>query len=159
MIQELHEHIEVEVALLLLLTFLLFGSVLLPQALDHIDSIAVLYAVLSLTLIRLVPVAISLIGSGIRPGTVLFLGWFGPRGVASILYVFIVLDAEGLVASDAIFAVVMVTVVLSVFAHGMTAAPAARRYGRRMADEEVVAPDAEEHALVPEMPLRHARNR
>jgi NhaP-type Na+/H+ or K+/H+ antiporter len=159
MSEELHEHIEVEVALLMLLTFLLFGSVLLPEALDHVDGMVVLYAIFSLTLIRMVPVAISLIGSRIRPGTVLFLGWFGPRGVASILYVFIMLDAEGLAASKTIFTVVMVTVLLSIFAHGMTAAPAARRYGRRMADEEVVAPDAEEHTEVAEMPLRMERDR
>ena len=159
MSEELHEHIEVEVALLMLLTFLLFGSVLLPLALDHIDGMVVFYAVFSLTLIRMVPVAISLIGSKVRPGTVLFLGWFGPRGVASILYVFIMLDAEGLAASEMIFTVVMVTVLFSIFAHGMTAAPAARRYGRRMADEEIVAPDAEEHAEVPEMPLRVGRDR
>ena len=158
MSEELHEHIEVEVALLMLLTFMLFGSVLLPQALDHIDGMVVLYAILSLTLVRMVPVAISLIGSKVRPVTVLFLGWFGPRGIASILYVFIMLEAEGLLASEIISTVAMITVLFSIFAHGMTAAPAARSYGRRMADEATVAPDAEEHAEVPEMPLRVERD-
>ncbi len=159
MSKELYEHVEVEVALLMLLTFLMYGSVMLPLALDHINGTVVLYAVLSLTLIRMVPVAISLIGSKLRPGTVLFLGWFGPRGVASILYIFIMLDAEGLAASEMIYTVVMVTVLFSIFAHGMTAAPVANRYAQRMADEEVVAPDAEEHADVPEMPLRVKRVR
>jgi NhaP-type Na+/H+ or K+/H+ antiporter len=86
------------------------------------------------------------------------LGWFGPRGIASILYVFIVLEAEGLSGHQLIYNVVMVTVLFSIFAHGLTAAPAASWYGRKMADENVVQPDAAEKVQVPEMPLRpHAR--
>jgi NhaP-type Na+/H+ or K+/H+ antiporter len=127
---------------------------MLPLTLDHIDLTMVLYAIFSLTLVRMLPVAISLIGSKVQPLTILFLGWFGPRGVASILYVFTVLDAEGLAGTDTIYNVVMVTVLFSILAHGMTAAPGAKWYGRRMADETVVQPDAAEHAQVPAMPLR-----
>jgi NhaP-type Na+/H+ or K+/H+ antiporter len=152
--EEMHEHVEVEVQLLMLLTFLMFGAVMLPLALEHIDIMVALYAVLSLTLIRMLPVAISLIGSKVRPVTALFLGWFGPRGVASILYIFTMLDAKKLIGTELIYSVVMVTVLFSIFAHGVTAAPGAKWYGRRMADETIVEADAAEHAEVPEMPLR-----
>jgi NhaP-type Na+/H+ or K+/H+ antiporter len=152
--EALHEHLEVETSLLMLLTFLGFGALMLPAALDQTDIMMVVYAVLSLTLVRMVPVAISLIGSKVRPATTLFLGWFGPRGLASILYVFIVLDAEKIMGADLIFSTVMVTVLISIFAHGISAAPGANWYGKRMADEETEKPDAPEHIEVPEMPLR-----
>lgn len=152
--EALHEHLEVEISLLMLLTFLGYGALMLPLALEDIGVMMVVYAVLSLTLIRMVPVAISLIGSKVRPATTLFLGWFGPRGLASILYVFIMLDAEKIMGADLIYATVMVTVLISVFAHGITAAPTANWYGKRMADEGTVKPDAAEQAEVPEMPLR-----
>jgi NhaP-type Na+/H+ or K+/H+ antiporter len=152
--EELHEHIEVEVALLMLLTFLIYGSVMLPLALETFGIMMLVYAILSLTMVRMVPVAISLIGSKVRPGTTLFLGWFGPRGVASILYIFTMLEAEGLMASETIYGAVIVTVLLSVFVHGVTAGPGAQLYARLMSNEKIVAPDATEHKGVQEMPLR-----
>jgi NhaP-type Na+/H+ or K+/H+ antiporter len=152
--EALHEHLEVEIALLTLLTFLGFGALMLPLALGQISAATVLYAVLSLTLVRMLPVAISLIGSKVKPATTLFLGWFGPRGLASILYVFIMLDAEKLMGADLIYSTVMVTVLISVFVHGITAVPGVNWYGRRMADKDIVGPGAAEHKSVPEMPLR-----
>jgi NhaP-type Na+/H+ or K+/H+ antiporter len=148
------EYAEVEVHILLLLTFLIFGAVLLPPALEQVNGMVVLYAVLSLTVVRLVPVAISLIGSKVRKATGLFLGWFGPRGVASILYIFTVLDSEGLEGRELIYTVTMITVLFSILAHGVTAAPLANWYGQRMADAETVEPDAVEQREVPEMALR-----
>jgi len=148
------EYAEVEVHILLLLTFLIFGAVLLPPALEQVNGMVVLYAVLSLTVVRMVPVAVSLIGSKVRPVTALFLGWFGPRGVASILYIFTVLDSEGLEGRELIYTVTMITVLFSILAHGVTAAPLANWYGQRMADAETVEPDAAEQKEVPEMPLR-----
>ena len=150
----LREYVEIEVQLLMLLTFMIFGAVLLPPALDLVNGSVVLYAVVSLTLIRMIPVAISLIGTKVKPVTTLFVGWFGPRGVASILYAFTVVDVEDLAGVPLITTVVMITVLLSVFAHGLTAAPGARWYGQKMADEERVKPDAAEKSNVPEMPLR-----
>jgi NhaP-type Na+/H+ or K+/H+ antiporter len=151
----LQEHVEVEVELLMLLTFLIFGAVMLPPALDGFNGMVALYAILSLTLIRMLPVAIGMIGAKVRPITTLFLGWFGPRGVASILYIFTVLDAEGIPGVDLIYAVVMVTVLFSIIAHGVTAAPGAKWYGQRMTDIiEEETPDVREMEEVPEMPLR-----
>ena len=154
MAEEMHEHAEVEVALLMLLTFMIYGSVMLPLALEQVTVMMVVYALLSLTLVRMVPVAISLIGSKVRWATVGFLGWFGPRGVASILYIFVMLEAEGLLTQSAIYGAVMITVLLSVLAHGMTASPFAKWYGQRMVDEGIISPDAAEHQDVPLMPLR-----
>lgn len=76
----LFEYLETEVELFILLTFVLFGAVLLPLTLDSLTGPVILYALFSLTVVRLLPVALSLIGSGVRPVTTLFVGWFGPRG-------------------------------------------------------------------------------
>jgi NhaP-type Na+/H+ or K+/H+ antiporter len=90
--EELYEYAETEVTVLMLLTFILFGAVMLPSTVETVNPVILLYAVLSLTLVRILSVGISMIGAKIRPITNLFLGWFGPRGIASILYVFIVLE-------------------------------------------------------------------
>ena len=82
-------------------------------------------------MIRMLPVAVSVIGLGLRPATIGFLGWFGPRGLASIILGLVVVeDAPALQGLEQIFAVMSVTVLLSVFAHGITAAPLSRRYAR-----------------------------
>jgi NhaP-type Na+/H+ or K+/H+ antiporter len=150
----LSEHVEVEVQVLILLTFLIFGAVMLPPALDNLSGAIALYAIISLTLIRMLPVAISMIGARVRPITTGFLGWFGPRGIASILYIFTVLDAEGIPGVDLIYDVAMITVLFSIYVHGVTAAPGARWYGGRMAAIEEEKPDAKEMEKVPTMPLR-----
>ena len=84
----------------------------------------------------------------------MFVGWFGPRGIASILYIFTVLETEGIANADLIYNVVMITVLFSIVAHGVTAAPVASWYGKRMADDEIVETDAAEKEQVSEMPLR-----
>jgi len=113
----------------------------------------VLYAVLSLTVIRMLPVAVSLIGSGVRRPTVLFLGWFGPRGLASILFALLVVEEAGMETGARVVAVVTITVLLSVFAHGVSATPGARLYARSIhcpPDEE----PSPEHRHVTPMPTR-----
>jgi NhaP-type Na+/H+ or K+/H+ antiporter len=148
----LYEYAEVEVQGLMMLTFMIvFGAVMLPLALDAFNGTMLLYAVLSLAVVRFVTVFLSMIGTKVRLVTVGFLGWFGPRGVASILYIFTVLG-EGLEDESLMYNVVMLTVLLSIFAHGITAAPGARWYARRV--EEVMEPDGAEMAKVMEMPLR-----
>jgi NhaP-type Na+/H+ or K+/H+ antiporter len=74
------------------ITFLLFGAVLLGPALEQVSWQIAVYAVLSLTLARMLPVAVAMIGSGARTPTVGFLGWFGPRGLASIVFAVIVVE-------------------------------------------------------------------
>jgi NhaP-type Na+/H+ or K+/H+ antiporter len=152
--EELFEYAETEVTIFMLLTFLLFGAVMLPPAIEAINSEIVLYAVLSLTLVRMVSVAISMVGEKVRLITTLFLGWFGPRGIASILYVFIVLESENLPGLDLIYSIAMFTVLLSIFSHGITAAPLANRYGVRMEVVDKIQAETPETETVPEMPLR-----
>jgi NhaP-type Na+/H+ or K+/H+ antiporter len=109
-------------------TFLAFGAVLLGPALEHVDWRIALYAVLSLSVVRMLPVAIAMLGTGARPVTVAFLGWFGPRGLASIVFAVLVLDSAALPATQTILLATYVTVGLSVLAHGVSAAPLAARY-------------------------------
>ena len=109
-------------------TFIVFGAVLLAPALLDLTWEIALYAVLSLTVVRMLPVAVSLAGTGSRRPTVGFIGWFGPRGLASIVFALLLLEEGGLPHDDVIVTTAFVTVGLSVLAHGVTAAPLARRY-------------------------------
>ncbi len=149
----LYEFAEAEGQLLTLLVFLVFGAVMLPMAGGHASWQVVAYGVLSLTLIRLLPVALSLLGAGLRKETVLFLGWFGPRGIASILFGLLVVDSSILTHREEIFLVVLVTVAMSILAHGVTAFPGASWYSRHTEGYRHVA-EAAEHRSVPEMPVR-----
>ena len=128
--ERLQEFGEAEGQQLALFIFLLFGLVLVPAALPHWDSRAWIYAILSLTVIRMLPVALSLVGSGLDRPSVGFIGWFGPRGIASILYLIIVVGKLGAQKMEYVLSVVVLTVLLSVFAHGVTAVPLAGAYGR-----------------------------
>lgn len=149
----LHEFLEVPVHGLMMITFMIvFGAVMLPLAVDNVDGKIVLYAVLSLTVIRMLPVAISMLGAGVNSITVLFLGWFGPRGVASILYIFTVIETEGVLTKDSIYDLVLVTVLLSIILHGITAVPGANFYSKRLAQR--IGNDGVELTSVPEMPVR-----
>ena len=109
-------------------TFVVFGAILLGPALGELSWELVLYAVLSLTVVRMVPVAISMLDSHVRLPTLGFLAWFGPRGLASIVFAVIVIEDSQLPHEHLIVLVVYLTVGLSVFAHGLTAAPLADRY-------------------------------
>jgi sodium/hydrogen antiporter len=115
-------------AVLVATTFVVFGAVLLGPALRDLDWQIALYAALSLTLVRMIPVAISLLGSGEQRPTVAFYAWFGPRGAASIVFALLVLEEGGLPNDGLILTTAFVTVGLSVLAHGVTAAPLATRY-------------------------------
>jgi NhaP-type Na+/H+ or K+/H+ antiporter len=114
-------------SILITLSFLLFGALLLGPALHRLTWQIALYAVVSLTIVRLVPVALSLIGSGLRRQSVLYMGWFGPRGLASIVFVGLVVE-EALPATSAISTAVMFTVGLSVLLHGVSATLGAHAY-------------------------------
>ena len=146
----LFEFMESEGQLLMLITFLVFGAALLPEGLAHVDVTVVVYALLSLTAIRMIPIALSLLGSGIRLPTYLFLGWFGPRGLASILFVLLILEETEIPHRDEILSITVITVAFSVILHGISAAPLAKLYGRlaeRMGE-------CEEGKAVSDMPLR-----
>ncbi len=127
------EFAEAEGQLLTLFVFMIFGAVLIPDLFGHATAATLIYAVLALTVMRMVPVLVSLIGTGLWLPTKLFLGWFGPRGLASILFALLVLDEAGAVtAADEITLVTILTVAMSILAHGLTAAPLSARYGRSL---------------------------
>jgi len=118
-------------ALLAAATFVVFGGSLLGPALENLSWAVAGYAVLSLTLVRMLPVAVAMVGTHARAPTLGFLGWFGPRGLASIVFAVLLVEAEGrLPHENVILATVFVTIGLSVLAHGASAAPLARRYAR-----------------------------
>jgi sodium/hydrogen antiporter len=112
------------------ITFLIFGAILLGPALGEVSWDLVLYAVLSLTIVRMLPVAIAMLGTKARPATLAFMGWFGPRGLASIVFAVIVLEEAALPHEQTILMAIYLTVGLSVLLHGITAAPLAGWYGR-----------------------------
>ena len=135
-------------------TFLLFGAVLLGPALGELDWRIALYAVLSLTVVRMLPVALSMLGTGMRRVTVSFLGWFGPRGLASIVFVLLLVEQTELPERSLMLAVVTWTVALSVYAHGLTAWPGANRYA------DWYAAHAKDHLDMPESaPVAERRSR
>ena len=119
--------------LLALVVWFLFGAGLLPVALGHLDVPIVCYALLSLTLIRGVPVVVGLVGSRLDRVTVAFVAWFGPRGLASVVFGLLAIEELGdtSVAVQRATATVAVTVFLSVVLHGITVVPGARQYLRR----------------------------
>jgi len=137
--------------LLSLLLWFLFGAFLI-HVLDAAPTGIVLYAVLSLTVVRMVPVALACLGSKLHRSTVAFVGWFGPRGLASVVFGLLAFDelghhGEGEVALGAIAATVLASVVL----HGLTAGPLVTRYSRRA---EALADDRPELVDVPTIPTR-----
>jgi NhaP-type Na+/H+ or K+/H+ antiporter len=146
----LYEFAEAEGQLLTLLVFMVFGAVMVPGALEHFRWLHLVYAVLSLTIIRMLPVAVSMLGGRLRWVTVSFLGWFGPRGIASILYVLLLLEGSSVAGRDVILSVVMTTVLLSVFVHGLTALPGTNWYAQHAEQVDLPA----EHEQIEEMPVR-----
>ena len=143
----LYEFAESEGQILILLTFMAFGAVMIPQAMSGVTAAHIAFGVLALTVLRMLPVHLSLIGTGIKPVTSAFLGWFGPRGLASILFVLLILEEAELANESTLFGVVVVTVALSIGLHGMTAGPASRWYGeisRRMGECEENRPMSDE---------------
>jgi NhaP-type Na+/H+ or K+/H+ antiporter len=152
--ERLVPYVEETGALVSLLVWLAFGAVAVVSALQHLTWQTVLYAVLSLTVIRMAPVALSLIGAGLDRPAVAFVGWFGPRGLASVVFALLALEDIGKVAGPAV-SVIAFTVLLSVVAHGLTADPLAHRYGPRLA----ITADGPDDPGIPQMPERRLTRR
>ncbi|NTW41468.1 MAG: sodium:proton antiporter, partial [Cellulomonadaceae bacterium] len=128
----------------------LFGAVCVgPVLTGTMSTMAVVYAVLSLTVVRIVPVGLSLLGVGLRRDTWLFMGWFGPRGLASVVFTLVALGEleQDSAQMTPLVEVATWTILLSVVAHGLTAGPWAARYGARMSslsDVPELAPAGEQ---------------
>ena len=137
------------------LVWLVFGIAFVgPVLAGAFDTVVVVYALLSLTIVRMAPVALSMVSSPLRADTVALIGWFGPRGLASVVFLLVAFDQMGPAhpASLTLIHVVTWMVLVSVFIHGLSAGPIGRLYGRRM----VRAPaDAWELGEADEPQLRH----
>jgi NhaP-type Na+/H+ or K+/H+ antiporter len=115
---------------LALMTWMLFGAIVIGQSVQHFTWEMLVYALLSLTVIRILPIFLSLSGSGESTASKLFLGWFGPRGLASIVFAIIVVN-KGVPGGQFIAMVVVLTVFFSLVAHGVSANPLAKLLGQK----------------------------
>ncbi len=120
---------ESEGQLLTLLTFLLFGSVVAGSVMTDLTWQVLVYALASLLVVRPVAAAVALLGARLSWSTVGFLGWAGPRGLASIVYAVLVAEAGGITGADEVFTTASWTILLSIVLHGASAAPLSRVYG------------------------------
>ena len=101
---------------------------MIPVAAQYWTLSMVVYALLSLTVIRMLPVAICLIGTGLDKFTIGFLGWFGPRGIASVLYLLIAVGEMGFSGYEHALSLIVLTVVFSTVLHGVSAVPLANHF-------------------------------
>lgn len=134
--------------------FLIFGGVMVWPALELVSPAILLCAIGTLTIGRMLPVAIAMIGTGLMRQTVTFLGWFGPRGLASMLFGLLLVSDSEVHRPDELFAIISLVVLCSVVLHGMTASPGARRYGAWYASSIEDDHDMMEAEMVIESPLR-----
>ena len=138
-----------------------FGALFVGEVLsEDVSALAILYAVLSLTVVRMVPVAIAMIGTRLRGITIAFMGWFGPRGLASVVFTLIAIEELG--GSDSVDPLVVIatwTILLSVLLHGFSASPLAARYGaaigRSGPDIPELAPAQEPRIRLRDLAGRH----
>ena len=114
--------------------WVIFGAAFVgPVLRGGVHARTIIYAVVSLTVVRMVPVAISLIGARLRADTIGFIGWFGPRGLASVVFTLIAVDAlGGHTFAPELAEITTWTILLSVIAHGLSSGPLAALYGRRL---------------------------
>jgi NhaP-type Na+/H+ or K+/H+ antiporter len=139
--EHIEEFAESEGELLVLISFFLFGLAFVPVTFSYINLEVIIYSLLSLTVLRMLPVIICLIGARLDNkkidfATMAFIAWFGPRGIASILYVLIVAhEVGGIEGFETVYAVVTVTVLMSIVAHGLSAQPLANWYSKKHNEE------------------------
>lgn len=126
---------ETEGTQLILVVFLIFGLAMVPLAAQYWGWRELIYALASLTVLRMVPVAVALIGAKLDWRSIAFIGWFGPRGIASTLYLLMAVAAIGVTGYEQVMSVIVLTIAISVYAHGISAVPFSRRYGQNTSTE------------------------
>lgn len=126
---QIQEFGETEGTQLILVVFLIFGLAMVPLAAQYWSWRELAYALASLTILRMVPVAIAMIGSKLDWKTVAFMGWFGPRGIASVLYLLMAIAAIGFEGYETVMSVIVLTITISVYVHGISAVPLSKLYG------------------------------
>ena len=150
----LHNFGEAEGQLLTLLSFLIYGAVMVVDSISEATWQMWLYGIASLTLTRILGVMIATINLNLQLDSTLFIGWFGPRGIASIVYGLLIVDQGNLQGSQLMFTTMVVTVLMSVFAHGFTAFPGVHWYANRIDNKQHLHDQMPEMIPVKEMPVR-----
>jgi len=152
LLSETTAFVEAEGQLLTLITFLLFGTIVVVDVLGELSWQIVAYALASLLVVRPVVIALSLLGSGASAATVAFLGWAGPRGLASIVYAVLIAETAAVPGREVVFLVAAWTILLSIYLHGMTAAPLSVAYGGYV--DRTRAVEGRRPSAMPELPVR-----
>jgi len=135
--KNVEEFAESEGEFLIMITFLVFGLVFVPLMLPYLSLEVWIFSLLSLTLLRIIPIIISLGFFKLDLVTRLFIGWFGPRGIASILYILVAVHTLGSIEGhEKIYTVASLTILLSIILHGLSAKPLAIRYAKTHIDTE-----------------------
>ncbi len=141
-VDQVNQVTELSGELLALVVWFLFGATLVPIGVEHFGAGVVVYALLSLTVVRMVPVALAMAGTRLDGPTTAFLAWFGPRGLASVVFALLAIEelGEGDDAVGLAIGAVALTVALSVLLHGITAGPGGRRYVQMERDAAAAGP-------------------
>ena len=135
--------------ILVAFVFFMFGMIA-ASSLGNFGVKVLLYAILSLTLVRILPVSIAMIRTKLKPATVVFMGWFGPRGLASIVLGLVYLEQEAALPGEKLIMLsIIVTVLLSIFVHGISASPGIKLYARQIENLPINAPEYREVAELP----------
>ncbi len=148
-VERANELTELGGELLGLVVWFLFGASLLPMAFEHLDRSVMVYALLSLTVVRMLPVALSMLGVGLDRATAVFLAWFGPRGLASVVFALLAIEelGESEPAADVAVATVALTVAASILLHGLSAGPGGRTYVQHEHVGHIAGPRARQPVL------------
>jgi NhaP-type Na+/H+ or K+/H+ antiporter len=143
LLREATEFTEVVGTIFSLFVWTIFGSTLVIPLLQNFNLIAFIYALFSLTLVRILPVAISMIGKRLRSDTVLMMGWLGPRGLASVVFMILAYESahETQASPDLLLAMAGWTIFLSVMLHGLSALPLANWYANRLSASNAGIPE------------------
>jgi NhaP-type Na+/H+ or K+/H+ antiporter len=129
--------LESEGEILILISFTIFGLTFIPETIEYWNFKVLLYAICSLTVFRMIPVALSLIGLKLSLATKAFIGWFGPRGIASILYIMIVAHSiEDINGHEVLYSVITLTIFLSIILHGLSAKFLVSLYSKNLQKEK-----------------------
>ena len=130
-IKHVQEFVESEGQILVWSSFFLIGLVLLPEALHYLDLATLTLILLSLFVTRPLAIYLSLIGTGAKPTTRLFFGWFGPRGLATALFALLVVGEINQTYAEPVLMIAINAVWISTLLHGFSAAPGANWYARK----------------------------
>lgn len=150
----LHNFGEAEGQLLTLLSFLFYGAVMVMPSITKATWQMWLYGIASLTITRMLGVAIATKDLNLQLDSTLFVGWFGPRGIASIVYGLLIVEKDNLQGSQLMFTTMVITVFISIFAHGLTAFPGVHWYAQRISNHKDTGDRIAEMMPVEEMPVR-----